>query len=108
MALLAFLIRFYSMLSLTYQLSLSTSTVINLYTNQCSRKLGKPENARFLHIGLFQGSAKKQKAAVTVEMEASDNPALKPDEGDPSIYCTAFKKNRFYIFSRRGPDDLSG
>ena len=25
---------------------------------------------------------------------------------DPTIYCTAFKKPRFYIFSRRQPDIL--
>lgn len=70
--------------------------------------LGKPENARFLHLGLFQGSAKKAKAAVTVEMEASENPGLKPAELDPTLFCTAYKKNRFYMFTRRGPDDLAG
>jgi hypothetical protein len=26
-------------------------------------------------------------------------------EPDPSIFCTAFKKNRFYIFTKREPED---
>lgn len=51
-------------------------SVVNLTTNQCHRIFGKPESARFLHISLFQGSAKK-KEIVTMESEASDNPTLK-------------------------------
>jgi len=27
---------------------------------------------------------------------------------DPNIFCTAFRKNRFYIFSRRQPNLSSG
>lgn len=80
--------------------------VINLYTNQCVRFLGKPENTRFLQLSLFQGSAKKPKAALTVEMQASDNPTLQAVKPDPTLFCTAFKKNRFYMFTRREPDDM--
>jgi peptidylprolyl isomerase domain and WD repeat-containing protein 1 len=65
--------------------------------------LGKIENARFLQLALFQGSAKKAMAAHTLEMEASDNPALRTLTLDPCLFCTAFKKNRFYVFSRREP-----
>lgn len=25
---------------------------------------------------------------------------------DPTLYCTAFKKSRFYIFSKREPQDI--
>lgn len=32
-----------------------------------------------------------------MEMKASDNPALENVEPDPTIFCTAFKKNRFYM-----------
>lgn len=39
------------------------------------------------------------KVAPTVEMKASDNPALENVEPDPTIFCTAFKKNRFYLVS---------
>ncbi|KAK3089441.1 hypothetical protein FSP39_003617 [Pinctada imbricata] len=79
--------------------------VINLHTNRCMRIIGKPENARFLHISLFQGTGKKQKAAVDVEMAASDNPLLQNVTFDPTLICTAFKKNRFYLFTRREPED---
>jgi len=48
----------------------------------------------------FQGKPKKTKAAVTVEMEASENPALDCVQADPMLVCTAFKKNRFYLFSK--------
>ncbi|CAH1775450.1 unnamed protein product [Owenia fusiformis] len=79
--------------------------VINLTTNRCVRFIGKPENVRFLYLALCEGSSKKSSAAVTMEMEASDNPNLTNTPSDPTIFCTAFKKNRFYLFSRREPID---
>lgn len=38
------------------------------------------------------------------EMEASENPSLQSGILDPMLFCTASKKNRFYIFSTRMPD----
>lgn len=61
------------------------------------RILGKLENIRVVQLCLFQGVAKAMKVAPTVEMKASDNPALENVEPDPTIFCTAFKKNRFYL-----------
>ncbi|GFS84199.1 peptidylprolyl isomerase domain and WD repeat-containing protein 1 [Nephila pilipes] len=66
----------------------------------------KNENIRPLKIALYQGIPNKSKAAVTVEMEASDNPTLESRSSDPTIFCTAFKKNRFYLFTSREPDDI--
>uniref|UniRef100_A0A3Q3QHY1 peptidylprolyl isomerase n=1 Tax=Monopterus albus TaxID=43700 RepID=A0A3Q3QHY1_MONAL len=79
--------------------------VINVETNRCVRILGKLENIRVVQLSLFQGVAKAMIAAPTVELTASDNPALKNIEPDPIIFCTAFKKNRFYMFSKREPED---
>ncbi|KAK7895517.1 hypothetical protein WMY93_020842 [Mugilogobius chulae] len=79
--------------------------VINVETNRCVRILGKLENIRVVQLSLFQGVAKSMKVAPTVEMKASDNPALQNVEADPTIFCTAFKKNRFYLFSKREPED---
>ncbi|XP_064604949.1 peptidylprolyl isomerase domain and WD repeat-containing protein 1-like [Liolophura sinensis] len=79
--------------------------VINLHTNRCVRLLGKSELARFLHISLFQGSGKKKAAATDAEMTASDNPILQNIQVDPILFCTAFKKNRFYMFTKRESDD---
>ncbi|XP_020615590.1 peptidylprolyl isomerase domain and WD repeat-containing protein 1-like isoform X1 [Orbicella faveolata] len=81
--------------------------VINLHTNRCVRTIGKMENVRFVQLALHQGKTKKSKAAVTLEMEASENPSLQTGGPDPMLFCTASKKNRFYIFSTRQPD-LSG
>ncbi|KAI9145218.1 peptidyl-prolyl cis-trans isomerase cyp15 [Paraphysoderma sedebokerense] len=70
------------------------------------RLIGKVETQRFLNVSLYQGAPKK-KAVVTLEMAASDNPAFKETETtDPTLFCTAYKRNRFFLFSRRGPDEL--
>ncbi|KAJ1209584.1 hypothetical protein NDU88_004958 [Pleurodeles waltl] len=79
--------------------------VINVETNRCVRILGKQENVRILQLAMFQGVARKHRAATTVEMKASDNPVLMSVQADPTIVCTAFKKNRFYLFSKREPED---
>ena len=42
------------------------------------------------------------------EMEVSDNPTLRRDTSDPTLICTAYKKNRFYMFTRREPEDTKG
>lgn len=79
--------------------------VINLVTNRLARLIGKPENMRFLNLALFQGKARKTTGAVTLEMEASENPTLENYQSDPTVFVTAFKKNRFYMFTRRDPDE---
>ena len=38
-------------------------------------------------------------------MEVSDNPGLRKDRSDPTLICTAFKKNRFYLFTKKNPDE---
>lgn len=81
--------------------------LINLHTNRCVRFIGKPESIRILHVGLYQGKPKKRQAALTVDMKLSDNPGLQETEGDPTLFCTALKKNRFYMFTRRSPDDTN-
>lgn len=65
------------------------------------RILGKLENIRVVQLSLFQGVAKTMQVAPTVEMKASDNPALRSVEPDPTIFCTAFKKNRFYMVRKQ-------
>ncbi|XP_052743857.1 peptidylprolyl isomerase domain and WD repeat-containing protein 1 [Bicyclus anynana] len=80
--------------------------LVNLATNRCAALLGKPENLRPLHLALFQGRTNQSKLATTLEMEGSDNPTLLNIKTDPTLFCTAYKKNRFYMFTRRGPDDV--
>lgn len=80
--------------------------LLNLFTSKCCKIVGKPENLRLLSVDMFQGSIARLKASLTVDMQASDNPALKEPDMDPIIFATAFKKNRFYMFSRFSPEDL--
>lgn len=82
--------------------------VINWRTNSLVRVIGKSEEeARFLNICLYQGTPKK-KGVVTFEMAASDNPAFQGIEFvDPTLFCTAFKKSRFYMFTKQEPTSLS-
>ncbi|XP_013106842.1 peptidylprolyl isomerase domain and WD repeat-containing protein 1 [Stomoxys calcitrans] len=80
--------------------------LINIETNRCVSILGKTDNIRPLHIALFQGKGRKSKAAITLEQEASENPALQSTSNDPTLFCTAYKKQRFYMYTRRLPSDL--
>lgn len=77
--------------------------VVNTVSNTVCRVLGKSEGNRFLNICLHQGSVKK--TGLTLAMAASDNPALqKLDVVLPVLVCTAFKKHRFYLFTKHEPD----
>ena len=79
--------------------------VFNLETSETVCYFGKVENARFLHVGLFQGITNKPKAIITLEMKASNNTNLQVVKHDPTLLCTAYKKNRFYLFTRRESED---
>ncbi|KAJ9105420.1 hypothetical protein QFC21_001791 [Naganishia friedmannii] len=82
--------------------------VVNTVTNRVSRVLGMSETARWLNLALYQGAPAK-KGLTTLAMAASVNPLLQ-DKGarDPTLFCTAYKKQRFYIFSRSEPEDTKG
>ncbi|KAI8053441.1 hypothetical protein BDF22DRAFT_725943 [Syncephalis plumigaleata] len=78
--------------------------VVNTHTNRVVQILGKGESHRFMNMTLYQGAPKK-KATVTLAMAASSNPLVKEKEKkDPTLLCTAFKRNRFYLFTRKDPE----
>jgi len=78
--------------------------MVNITTNKVSRLLGRTENARFMNLALYQGAPRK-KGMLNIAMAASENPALREKEKvDPLLVCTAWKRNRFYMFSKRHPD----
>jgi len=82
--------------------------VVNVVTKKVSRLLGQREHLRTLGLALFQGRPKSMSCtATTTEMEASDNPALNDIGTDPTLVTTAYKKNRFYLFTNRSSKDLS-
>jgi peptidylprolyl isomerase domain and WD repeat-containing protein 1 len=91
------------------------------------RILGKDENHRFLQLSLLPALLRKEEIMTVVStnhffpsffllvtqpicftlqaMAISDNPLL-ADEGrtEPSLFCTAFKRPRFYIFNQTEPE----
>ena len=41
------------------------------------------------------------------EMQVSDNPGLQQVQPDPTLFCIALKKNRFYLLTQREPGDVN-
>ncbi|GMK55580.1 hypothetical protein CspeluHIS016_0206360 [Cutaneotrichosporon spelunceum] len=73
--------------------------VVNTVTNKVVRVIGKDESLRFLNLALFQGAPGKQ--IQTLAMAASANPLLQEKATrDPTLFCTALNKARFYMFGR--------
>ena len=78
--------------------------VVNTVTNKVARILGKDETVRFNNIALYQGLPIK-KGVTTIAMATSENPLLaNKDERDPTLFCTAWKRPRFYLFTREEPE----
>ncbi|EGF98802.1 uncharacterized protein MELLADRAFT_50886 [Melampsora larici-populina 98AG31] len=79
--------------------------IVDIHLNQMARILGKDENHRFLQVAFLPGFDGNQ-GITTLAMAVSNNPLL-ADKGqaDPSLFCTAFKRPRFYIFNQTEPDD---
>eukprot|EP00854_Cymbomonas_tetramitiformis_P003437 gene3437-4318_t len=74
--------------------------MVNIVTNRAVRVVGKVENTeRFLRLALYQGVPKAKRARTAAGGES------KPVEKDPTLICTAYKKDRLYLFSRREPED---
>ncbi|KAG6855549.1 hypothetical protein H0H87_001249 [Tephrocybe sp. NHM501043] len=79
--------------------------VLNVVTNRVMRLLGKDEAVRFMNISLYQGAPSK-KGVTTMAMAASANPILaNKAQRDPTLFCTGFKRGRFYMFTRFEPED---
>lgn len=57
---------------------------------------------RFMNLSLFQGTP-MSKATTNLALAASSNPLAKGPQLDPTLFCTAFKKARFYLFTKDEP-----
>lgn len=70
--------------------------IYNWKTNRYVRSLGRDEtNLRPLGIGLFQGLV-FEKTIRKITIDSVESGSI-----DPTLYCSAYKKNRFYCFSNR-------
>ncbi|KAJ7562782.1 hypothetical protein O6H91_03G084400 [Diphasiastrum complanatum] len=79
--------------------------VVNLHSHKVARIIGKVENnERFLRIALYQGGSSSKKVkkvpAAAINVMEQREPLT-----DPMLICCAFKKHRFYLFSRREPEE---
>eukprot|EP00948_MAST-09A_sp_MAST-9A-sp1_P001514 g1514.t1 len=85
--------------------------IVNLVTHKVRRVLGKLEaSERFLGIALYQGipavdsqrrkSHKHSSKAVSQEEISRGGASLE----DPTLFCLAFNRKRFFMFTRREPD----
>ena len=76
--------------------------VIAIESSKLVRLLGKVENTeRFTQLALFQGRAKLTAAMLSSGVKITD-------DNDPTLFCAAFKRSRFYLFSGREPQDPDG
>lgn len=76
--------------------------VIAIKTSKLVRLYGKVENTeRFLSLALFQGRAELDLTMLGSGVKISQ-------EEDPTLICCAFKKSRFYLFTRREPEEPEG
>jgi len=71
--------------------------IVNIHTNKLVRILGKVEQTeRFLGIALFQGKPMKKKVEQGVAIVEDENDSK--EMADPMAICTAYNKQRFFIF----------
>lgn len=102
--------------------------ILNTVTNKVVRCLGTAESGeRFLTLALYQGVPKvdvqlllsrqsqpstsgqaggsKNVVGSSGDVRTTEEMQSKANETDPTIFCTSFKRRRFYCFSKRGPDE---
>eukprot|EP00906_Rhabdomonas_costata_P023244 RCo033472 len=80
--------------------------VLNIHTNTVTRFLGITEaSERFLQVSLFQGMVRQTQAIYQLTLKEQATPVETDLQEDPELFCAAFRRPRFYIFSRREPAD---
>lgn len=83
--------------------------VVHMGDNRLRAVLGRDEAMRFLQLGLFQGLAvdpARTAGVLSIDLVASENPlvAQARDVPDPTLFATAYKRSRFYLFTQFEPD----
>eukprot|EP00919_Chromeraceae_sp_WS-2016_P069684 GHVR01165249.1.p1 GENE.GHVR01165249.1~~GHVR01165249.1.p1 ORF type:complete len:537 (+),score=138.59 GHVR01165249.1:31-1611(+) len=75
--------------------------VLSIESNQLLRVIGKGElGERLLCISLYQGLSKKRRihaGALNCEAAVTEN--------EPILFCTSMSKQRFFLFTRKEPED---
>ncbi|KAJ1818323.1 Peptidyl-prolyl cis-trans isomerase cyp15 [Coemansia sp. RSA 2675] len=76
--------------------------IVSLAANKVVRILGKSESCRFISLALAQGTAGD--TGPRIDLATSSNPGAWTADANPTLFCTAFKRNRFYMFTCDEPD----
>ena len=77
--------------------------VVNLVTNRVSRLLGKVENTeRFLRVALYQGIPKQ---GIKTQRTLATTESTRTVTRQPTLLCTAYNKQRLFLFTTQEPDD---
>lgn len=78
--------------------------IVNIHTNKLVRILGKVEQTeRFMGIALFQGKPMKKPVEQGVAVVEGENDSK--ETVDPLAICTAYNKQRFFVFTTREPPE---
>ena len=76
---------------------------MNLVTNRVSRILGKVENTeRFLRVALYQGIPKQ---GIKTQRTLATTESTRNVTRQPTLLCTAYNKQRLFLFTTQEPDD---
>eukprot|EP00347_Sterkiella_histriomuscorum_P006628 403352043 len=87
--------------------SLMGIKIVNIRNKELVRIVGKVENTeRFIQIGSFQGKPSRLAANQGVQISGYGGKTSQEKGIDPTFICSAFKKNRFYLFTQREPDEV--
>jgi peptidylprolyl isomerase domain and WD repeat-containing protein 1 len=93
--------------------SLKGVKIVNLYTNKVVKTVGCAESAeRFLNVALYQGipvvdtQLLLSRAGADAGAKTADQLHSKAEQ-DPTVFCTSFKKRRFFCISNREPDETT-
>lgn len=79
--------------------------VIHILSGNICRLIGKQEtNVRFLRLALFQGTANANLGhSIAQKLLVSASSVIANE--DPTLFCTGYLKDRFYLFTNRTSDD---
>ena len=77
--------------------------LISLKSSKILRLLGKHETERFTQVSLFAGKPLKNMSG-RAGLGGSSSQGDKVT--DPTLFCLSFKKNRFYLFTKKMPADF--
>ena len=67
--------------------------------------IGKKEKLRFINICLFQGESLKNKNSL-IQTNINSNTSFHVEKiVDPLLFACAYRSNRFYIFTKKEPDN---